>query len=133
MKKRINKKKNRKFWFLLFYFIFSFLGLKFSIFWPQIRIPCKKLYTWPNVDQQTWKSRQIIKKTKLFYTLSGVWPDFGYIYSFWQGIRIWGQKTPNFRPRREKSGISNFTKKSKNPIFWFDVLKFEPGVIKVWA
>ena len=35
------------------------------------------------------------------------WPKFGYIYSFLQGIRIWGQKMPNFRARRGKIGKTN--------------------------
>ena len=36
-----------------------------------------------------------------------VWPTFGHIYSFLQGIRIWGQKMPNFRARREKLRKTN--------------------------
>ena len=35
------------------------------------------------------------------------WPKFGHIYSFLQGIRIWGQKIRNFRPRREKLRKTN--------------------------
>ena len=44
------------------------------------------------------------------------WPKFGHMYSFLQGIRIWGLKMPNFRPRREKSWNSNFLTRSKIPI-----------------
>ena len=40
----------------------SLLGEKISVFWPQIRIPCKKLYIWSNVGQNWPKSRQINRK-----------------------------------------------------------------------
>ena len=41
----------------------SLLGVKFGVFLPQIRIPCKKLYIWSNVGQTWSKSRQINKNT----------------------------------------------------------------------
>ena len=46
---------------------------------------------------------------KELYVFHDVCSNFGHIYSFLQGIWIWGQKMPNFRPRRENIG-----KTSKN-------------------
>ena len=44
----------------------------------------------------------------VFLSGVGIFPVFlvrrGYMFSFWRGIRIWGQTMPNFGPRREKIG-----------------------------
>ena len=48
--------------FTLVFPMFPLLALKFGIFWPQIRIPCEKLYIWPNCCQTWQKIRQINNK-----------------------------------------------------------------------
>ena len=63
-----SSKKNIKIGHFNFTLVFPLRGLKFWIFRPQIRIPCKKLYIWPNFDQKTWKSRQI-NKNYIFFLL----------------------------------------------------------------
>ena len=47
-KNQILKNKNRKIKLYVSFSNFPLRGLKFWIFRPQIRIPCKKLYIWPN-------------------------------------------------------------------------------------
>ena len=50
---------------------------------------------------------------KIWLDLHDFCATFGHIYSFLQGIRIWGQKMPNFRARREK-----IRKTSVRPLFF---------------
>ena len=69
----------------------------------------KKLYIWPNCCQKAWKYTQIKTTVFLLIWILTIVDQHLTIYTvFLQGIRIWGQKTPNFGPRREKSRNSNF-------------------------
>ena len=55
--KQIQIKKNKILDFIIKFEFpdFSLLGQKFGVFWPQIRIPCEKLYIWSNFGQNTVK------------------------------------------------------------------------------
>ena len=97
-----------------------------TIFWPTfdhiysflqgIRIWGQKTQIFSPRREKSGNSNFMIKSKIIFFhyfyyfdwILIRFWPTFDHIYSCSQGIRIWGQKTPNFTPRREKSGNSNF-------------------------